>query len=315
MSTVGINLEPNFPWLESPEDRRFKRLVTACLVIFMSLGLGLNLLTLPEPEQRKLIDVSPRLAKLILEKKKIPPPPKKEIPKPEKKVKKKEPEKKKPEKKKPEKKKKEPEKKKPSAREKAKQSGLLAEIDELQDLRESFNLDDSMELPQKTTGKQALKLASSTALLTSQAKQTSGGITTSDLTRKVETSELTTRKTTAVSSSLESVQETKKTVAKQSRNSSSRSEEEIELVFQKNKGAIFSIYNRELRKDPSLEGKVVVELTIDPSGVVTQVKIISSELGNKSLEKKLVLKIKRFKFAKADVPQITVTYPIDFLPS
>ncbi|MCP3687180.1 MAG: energy transducer TonB [Gammaproteobacteria bacterium] len=310
MSTMGINLEPNFPWLESPEDRRFKWLVTACLVIFMGLGLGLNLLTLPEPEQRKLIDVSPRLAKLILEKKKIPPPPKKEIPKPEKKVKKKEPEKKKPEKKE-----KEPEKKKPSAREKAKQSGLLAEIDELQDLRDSFNLDDSMELPQKTTGKQALKLASSTALLTSQAKQTSGGITTSDLTRKVETSELTTRKTTAVSSSLESVQETKKTVTKQSRNSPSRSEEEIELVFQKNKGAIFSIYNRELRKDPSLEGKVVVELTIDPSGVVTQVKIISSELGNKSLEKKLVLKIKRFKFAKADVPQITVTYPIDFLPS
>ncbi len=310
MSVVSINLEPNFPWLEGPEDRRFKRLVIACLVIFMGLGLGLNLITLPEPEQRKLVDVSPRLAKLILEKKKIPPPPKKEVPKPEKKVKKKEPEKKKPEKKK-----KEPEKQKPSAREKAKQSGLIALSDELHDLRESFDLDDSLELPQKTSGKQALELASTTALLTSQARQTSGGITTSNLTREVQTSELAKRKTTAVSSSLETVQETKKKISKQSGGSSSRSEEEIELVFQKNKGAIFNIYNRELRKDPSLQGKVVIELTIDPSGVVTEVKIISSELGNKSLEKKLALKIKRFKFANADVPKITVTYPIDFLPS
>ncbi|MCP4490847.1 MAG: TonB family protein [Gammaproteobacteria bacterium] len=303
MSTVSINLEPNFPWVEDPEDRRFKRLVTACLVIFMGLGLGLNLMTLPEPEQRRLIDVSPRLAQLILEKKKIPPPPKKEVPKVEKEIKKKEPEKKK------------PAEKKTSAREKAKQSGLIALSDELHDLRESFSLDDSLELPQKTSGKQALELASSSALLTSQAKQTSGGITTSNLTRKVETSELATRKTTAVSSSLENIQETKKKLAKQSSSGSNRSEREIELVFQKYKGAIFAIYNRELRKDPSLQGKVVVELTIDPSGVVTQVKIISSELGNKSLEKKLALKIKRFKFTKANVLKITVTYPIDFLPS
>jgi len=314
MAATSTNLEPNFPWLESPEDRRFKRLVIICLIIFMSLGLVLNLLTLPEPEQRKLVDISPRLAKLILEKKKEPPPPKKEIPKPEKKKveKKKEPEKKKEVKKK---KKEPPKKKKPSAREKAKQSGLIALSDELSDLRESFNLDESLDLPQQTSGKKALEVASSSALLTSQAKQTSGGITTSNLTRKVEGTELATRKTSKVTSSIESTAKTKQKVAKQSGKTSNRSAEEIELVFQKNKGAIFAIYNRELRKDPSLQGKVVIELTIDPNGAVTQVKIVSSELDNKGLEKKLVLKIKRFKFAKANVPIITVTYPIDFLPS
>jgi TonB family protein len=60
---------------------------------------------------------------------------------------------------------------------------------------------------------------------------------------------------------------------------------------------------------------VVIELTIAASGVVTAVKILSSELGDDKLERKLVIKIKRFKFTKAKVAEITVTYPIDFLPS
>ena len=64
-----------------------------------------------------------------------------------------------------------------------------------------------------------------------------------------------------------------------------------------------------------LEGQVVVELTIAPSGKVIAVKILSSELDDKKLERKLQLKIKKFIFAKANVAQITVTYPIDFLPS
>ena len=86
-------------------------------------------------------------------------------------------------------------------------------------------------------------------------------------------------------------------------------------MFQKNKGGIFNLYNRALRKNPSLAGKVVVELTIAPSGAVTAVKILSSELGDEKLERKLVLKIKKFKFAKGNIAEIKVTYPIEFLPS
>lgn len=299
--------EPNFPWVETREDRIFKRLAIVIFLLFMALGLIMNGLTLPEPEQRKLADVSPRLAKLILEKKKIPPPPKKEIPKLEKK---KEPEKKKEVKKKKE----EPKKKKPDAREKARQSGLIALQDELNDLRD-FSLDDTLDLPQQTSGKKALEIASTSDLLTSSAKQSSGGITTSNLTRKVTSTELATRQTSKVESKIENTKETKPKVAKSTGGVSKRTSREIELVFQKNKTPIFSIYNRALRKDPSLQGKVVIELTIEPSGVVSNVRILSSELDNKSLERKLVLKIKKFKFAKANVAKITVTYPIDFLPS
>jgi TonB family protein len=80
-------------------------------------------------------------------------------------------------------------------------------------------------------------------------------------------------------------------------------------VFQKNKGSIFNLYNRALRKNPSLAGQVVVELTISPNGQVTAVQILSSELGDEKLERKLVLSIKKFKFSSANVAEMKVTYP------
>ena len=318
--------EPNLPWVDHQEDRSFRRLMIIMLLLFLGAGVALNTIKLPEVVQKNLVDVSPRLAKLILEKQKVkPPPPKKEKPKeakkkePEKKKekpKKKEPEKKKPEKKKPEKKK---EVKKPDAREVAKNSGLIALSDELEDLRESFALDDASNLPQQTAGKQEVKVATASNLLTSGAQRTSGGIKTDTLNRTIKTNELTQRQTTRVESKIEADSKklakasTSKTEQKGS--ASKRSADEIERVFQKNKGSIFNIYNRALRKNPSLAGQVVVELTIAPGGQVTAVNILSSELGDEALERKLVLKIKKFKFSSSNVAEITVTYPIDFLPS
>ena len=80
----------------------------------------------------------------------------------------------------------------------------------------------------------------------------------------------------------------------------SRSREEIELIFDKNKGAIFALYNRALRMDPSLEGKLVLRLTIAPSGEVTFCEIVSSELGDAELERKLVQRIRLFRFESKD---------------
>ena len=177
------------------------------------------------------------------------------------------------------------------------------------------------ELQQQTSGSQEIKVATASDLLTSGAQQSSGGIQTDTLNRNLKTSELSQRKTTSVESKIGTSSETT-TLAKASGtqkstsgSASRRSADEIERVFQKNKGGIFNIYNRALRKNPSLAGQVVVELTIAPSGEVTRVDILSSELGDEALERKLVLKIKRFKFSRANVAEITVTYPIDFLPS
>ena len=95
----------------------------------------------------------------------------------------------------------------------------------------------------------------------------------------------------------------------------SRSIEEIKLVFERNKGSIYAIYNRALREEPSLQGKVVVKLTIAPSGGVVDVRVESSELKTPELEAKLLARIRQFDFGAKDVDQMIVTWPVDFLPS
>ena len=95
----------------------------------------------------------------------------------------------------------------------------------------------------------------------------------------------------------------------------SRSIEEIKLVFERNKGAIYAIYNRALREEPGLQGKVVLELKIAPAGNVIDCKIISSELKTPELEAKLLARIRQFDFGAKDVEQMIVTWPVDFLPS
>ncbi len=309
MARVVAIPEPAMPWVEYQEDKRFRWITLVFLLLFLSTGVVLNSIELPEVEQKNLIDISPRLAKLILEKQEVKPPPKQELPKEE-------------IKKEVEKKKEKPKKKKKpaDAREVAKQSGLLALSDELEDLRESFDLDNVLELPQQTSGKEAIIVATTSDLLTSTATRSSGGIQTDTLNRTLTISELAQRQTTKVKSKIEN---NDLKLAKLSTGTGSgtgkgtskkRSGAEIERVFQKNKGGIFFIYNRALRKNPFLAGKVVLELTIAPDGNIIEVKILSSELGDEELERKLLLKIKKFKFARADVAVITVIYPIDFLP-
>lgn len=95
----------------------------------------------------------------------------------------------------------------------------------------------------------------------------------------------------------------------------SRSIEEIKLVFERNKGAIYAIYNRALREDPSLQGKVVVELKISPAGDVVSCRVVSSELKAAELESKLLARIRQFDFGAKDVDTMVVTWPVDFLPS
>ncbi len=95
----------------------------------------------------------------------------------------------------------------------------------------------------------------------------------------------------------------------------SRSIEEIRLVFERNKGAINSIYNRALREEPGLQGKVVLELKISPAGNVINCRIISSELKAPELESKLLARIRQFDFGEKDVEPMTITWPVDFLPS
>ena len=89
----------------------------------------------------------------------------------------------------------------------------------------------------------------------------------------------------------------------------------MRLVFERNKGSIYAIYNRALRDEPGLQGKVVLKLTIAPSGSVIDLRIVSSELKMPDLEAKLLARIRTFDFGAKDVNEMVVNYPLDFLPS
>ena len=95
----------------------------------------------------------------------------------------------------------------------------------------------------------------------------------------------------------------------------SRGSEEIALVFTRNKGAIDAMYARALRDNPALQGKVVLEITIAPSGDITTARIVSSELKDPEFEAKLLARIRLFKFEAKDVATLTATKPIDFFPA
>jgi periplasmic protein TonB len=105
------------------------------------------------------------------------------------------------------------------------------------------------------------------------------------------------------------------TVQRGNSGKASRSTEEIKLVFDRNKGAIYAIYNRALREDPGLQGKVVLELTIAPSGAVSECRIVSSDLKSPELEAKLLARIRQFDFGAKDVDLMIAKFPVDFLPS
>ncbi len=86
-------------------------------------------------------------------------------------------------------------------------------------------------------------------------------------------------------------------------------------AYDRGNGATILLYNRALRNNPALQGKLVLKLTIEPTGQVSDVQVVSSELGDEELERKLVQRIRMFTFVAKDVPSVTTTKPIDFFPA
>ena len=154
------------------------------------------------------------------------------------------------------------------------------------------------------------------SMITSKAGTASGGINTANMSRNTGGTGIAGRSTTKVASPVEGIAPSGPGASRTGTSGkASRSREEIELVFDKNKGAIFALYNRALRKDPSLEGKLVLRLTIAPNGQVTMCEVVSSELAEPGFERKLVARVKMFRFEAKDVATVTTTKPIDFFPA
>lgn len=296
----------DLPWSPTEEvEARFRKVVRNAFIVFAILAVLIPLLPVPEKTRVKAPDIPDRIVKLVIEQKAPPPPPP-----PPPKVEDKKPEPIKPvEQPKPE------PKPQPSARERA-QKSMANVMDQLADLRDSSVLDKAAQT-KNLTGKVGEATRSERSLLTSKVGGSSGGINTAALSRGYGggTGALTGHTTTQVSSAVLDAQAADKVQRGAGSGKATRSEEEIAMVFDRNKGAIYALYTRALRDKPDLQGKVVLELTIAADGSIQRCEIVSSELNDPELERKLVARVKSFRFEAKDVGTITVTKPIDFFPA
>jgi periplasmic protein TonB len=296
--------EYELPWEGDPEtSSRFRKILRVLLILFLLFGIIVPFLPSPKPTAAET-EVPQRIAQVMIEEKPKPPPP---PPTPKVEEKPKVPEKKLPVP--------PPVNPKEQAHEKA-QKQLNQFKDELADLRQQMDL-----TPMQTKNLSGAVDADSHAersLITSKVGTGSSGITSANSSRGFGTGagSLTGHDTTSVTSSIaRSGLNSRGPTRTGSSGKAGRSREEIETIFDRNKGAIYALYNRATRINPELQGKLVLEFTIAPTGEVTMCRIVSTELKDDELERKIISLVKLFHFEAKDVETITTTKPIDFFPA
>src|SRR4029079_2733792 len=269
----------DLPWSPTEDvERRFRKVVRNAFIVFAVFAILIPLLPVRD-HTAKAPAIPDRIVKLVLEKKVPPPPPPPKI----------------------EEKKPEPEKKvgarkppppKPDARERAQNAGLLKLQDQLADLRDNSVLDKAA-MTKNPRAKSGETTSSERSLITSKVGTSSGGINTAALSRGYGggAGSLTGHSTTQVSSATLAAQGTNKVERGAGSGKASRSEEEIALIFDRNKSAIYALYTRALRDKPDLQGKLVLELTIAADGSVSRCEVVSSELNDPELERKLLARV------------------------
>jgi hypothetical protein len=94
-----------------------------------------------------------------------------------------------------------------------------------------------------------------------------------------------------------------------------RTDEEIQIVFDRYKASFYRLYNRELRNNPALKGQMVLRLTIEPDGSVSMCALQSTDMDAPDLATQVVSRVKTINFGAKEVPAVTIVYPIDFLPA
>jgi len=282
------------PWEYHGEDQRRLRKALLLGLLFLLLFSGLvQVWVIPPRDETTVVEIPEHLVRMA---QKTPPPPKP-----------------------PEQKAEQKEEAKPAdtqkARAKAEQSGVLAFKNAFKDLMDASvdNLGSSARVRNEgraSTGQ------TQRALVTAQAQAGSGGINSASISRNVAG---TGNRMGAVGFSR--VQSDVGTAAGADRPLSdgvgpSRSDEEIQIVFDRYKAALYRIYNRELRSNPSLRGKIILRITIESNGEVSACRVESTDLDSKTLVAEIVDRVKKFNFGPKDgVPKTTILYPIDLLPA
>jgi hypothetical protein len=296
------------PWSNRHKDAmRLRVIMAAAMVVALLLTVIVPRWEVPEPERVETIEIPERLATLIV--KKPPPPPPPEPPKPEEGEEQAEPEAEPAP---------EPEEKS-EARKTAEKAGLLAfkqDFSQIMDASADIKLGSQAEIV--TQGAPQRRQPATRSMITSNVQFSDSRTAAASISRKdvigdenklkkVEFTHIENPQVAALDS---------RQLANNTPGATRRSDEEIQVVFDRYKEALYRIYNRELRKNSLLKGKLVLQLTIEPDGKVSKCTVESSDLNSEELEKKIVARVTRFNFGtKKGAKPLTISYPINFLPA
>lgn len=303
------------------EDRVFTVFAVAVVMAMLLVGVFLSSIDVPEKPRQERAAVPERVAKFINQQEKPkpkPPAPKPKIkppePKPIPEVKKDTP---KIERERPKKVQQPLTETQKKARDKASQSGLMAHLSELNDLIDTADVSQQVNTRIKQSGDAKVAAGHDAKILTASASKGSGGVDAAKYATKAGSTELSGADVAAARAALAASEDAFSDTDSENDRSGTgrvRSEEEITLVFDRHKSQLQSIYNRARRSNPSLQGKLVLEITILADGSVSSAKVLSTELNDKALVDRLLARIRNFQFGAKDVETATVTYPIEFLP-
>jgi len=311
------NRSMSMPWTKEAEsERRFRRALLAAFLFFFVFGSVILLWKLPPPV-RPMVAVVPERLVSVLRKEPPKPEPLPERPKEEKKPEKDQ-----------EKGQEKPKEEQPrataeealAARKKAESTGVLAFKESFKDLMD--------ETPAARLGAEA-RVGSQSAAAAGQARASrsiialpsggsggSGGISNAGVSRNIGSgsgNRIGGVGFTRVESTVAGLAQDSKPLS--SGPGPARTDEEIQIVFDKYKAALYRMYNAELRKNPTLRGKIILRITIEPGGEVSACTVQSNDLASQELVAQILDRVKKFNFGpKEKVSKTTILYPIDFLP-
>jgi len=311
------------PWARNcEEDQRYRRSLGSSIAASLVLAVLVSSVAIPIAERSKKIEVPERVAKLVREERKLPPPAvieekvvEEEIPEPEPELAEETPPKEVPE---------ANEKpamaavQEPELKEQVRSKGILA-------FRDSFANRASLR-PTAQLGSQARVRAAGDdavgrpqrSMVTTNAPGSSGGINLADISRDVGGGggAIAGVEVSRVASSIGSGGSGSAERPMSGGAFAGRTDEEIQIVFDRYKAALYRLYNRELRKDPTLRGQMVLKLTIEPDGSVSFCALQNSNMNAPMLAEQVVERVRTFDFgAKEGIVSMTIIYPIDFLPA
>ena len=326
-------------WARGGEDDwRYRKALAVSILASLLLGALLPMIDLPLPKRGELIEVPERLVQLLRQEqaRAAPPPKPVEVPLPEQK-----PQEQKPQEQKPQEQKPKPttgptpDQQRGSGRDeapalaaqpeapKAEKAGILAFRDTFASLskdRVAPRLGSDARINDADDASRGLPERS---MLTSNAPGSSGGINLAALSRNAGGGGGGGRggggggmqgvQVGRATSSIGGVGTADRPLASGGR--ASRTDEEIQIVFDRYKAALYRLYNRELRKDPSLRGQMVLRLTIEPDGRVSLCQLQASDMEAPELSAQVVDRVRTINFGAKDVEAMTILYPIDFLPA